>query len=312
MNEAALSHLVILLLAVLIDQVWRWPSASHPLNGFRLLAEAMARKVKPNESDSVKQHSISGALAALLLIVPWVALVSFFLLIAEYPQAFEAVLMILLIDFGHIRRRYVAFSSALGKGNKLLAKQLLQPMVARDTLPLSDIGLGKAAVESLLLRFHYQYCATLLWFVVAGPVAALTYRLLLTLSWQWHTKRKGFRYFVRPVRKLVQLLNTPTVIISATLLALCSHPKLAWQALQTCPVRDRTSLLLAVFAAPMRILLGGPARYKSRMYRYTRVGGERELSFSDMAIAMMLIQRASLLLCTLLLLLLLMLWRFGG
>lgn len=312
MNEGALTSLVILLLAVLVDQVWRWPSASHPLNGFRILAEAMARKVRPNEQDSIRQHSISGALAAALLILPWVLIVTFFIVIAEYPQGFEALILIMLVDFGHIRRRYMAFTSALGKGNKLLAKQLLQPMVARDTMPLSDIGLGKAAVESLLLRFHYQYCATLLWFVIAGPVVALTYRLVLTLSWQWHTKRKGFRFFVRPVRRLAQWMNSPTVVVSATVLALCSHPKIAWQALRTCPVRDRTSLLLAVFAAPMQILLGGPARYKGRVYRYTRVGGERELSYNDMQTAFMLIQRASVLLNTLLLLWLLILWRFSG
>ncbi|QJR80105.1 adenosylcobinamide-phosphate synthase [Alteromonas pelagimontana] len=308
LTHSSLQTLLILLAVTAVDGIWRWPLSSHPLTLLRHLAEGMATKVRPSSQDGRTQHRISGALGAGVLIVPFVVLIAMLVYMAEYPVFFEAIIIASIIDFGHIRWRYQRVVTALGQQKKLLARDMLSHIVARDCHALSEIGIAKAAIESLLLRFHYQYCGVIIWFILAGPVAALTYRMILLFAWQWHWRRPGFLYFVQPVRNLAKVAAFLPLCFSAFLLMLVTNPSTAWRAAKRSPAKDTTSVLLALFGGGMGIRLGGPVMYHGSKYRYPRVGGPRDVRYSDLTYCQRAITRATLLLIALASLLLLLVW----
>lgn len=310
-SKPVLQALALILIALACDAVWRWPRAYHPITLMRHLTEAMARRVRPRANEAAFQHRLSGTLGALVLLGPLVILVALLVNLAEYPVFFEALILLAILDFGHDRKAYKQVYAALRKEKKILARDRLQLLVARDTDRLSPVGIAKAAIEALLLRFYYIYCAVVFWFLLAGPIAALTYRLLLMISWQWHYRRAGFEHFVGPIQRLCQLLALLPAWLGALLLALVTHPVKAIRSARRSPSSDSTSLLLAMFGGALDFQLGGPAMYHQRKYRYPRVGGPREVRLGDVTRARHAIERASVLMAVLLLIAFILCWPRG-
>ena len=66
---------------------------------------------------------------------------------------------------------------------------------------------------------------------------------------------------------------------------LVSHPIKGISAIKRSPVKDKTSLLLALMGGVLNIKLGGPAIYANKKFRYTRVGGDCDVKYSNMIAA---------------------------
>lgn len=296
-NSTVLQLLAVLLTAIAIDSVWRWPEKYHPLTLFRLLADGMAKKVRPGASEPASQHKVSGALGAIVLIAPFTVLLAMLVYMAEYPIFFEAIILISALDFAGVRWRYNQVVSALANGKKVLAREAVSNMVARDCQRLSEVGIAKAAMESYLLRFYYQFCGVVMWFLIGGPVLALLFRLLLVFTWQWHWRRPGYYWFALPVRRMSRLMALLPAFVGACLFASVTHPVASFKAWKRCGQKDTTSWLLALSGGGLGIKLGGPAFYSDNLIRYSRVGGSREVRLSDLTYCRRAIVRATLLLC---------------
>ncbi|MBU2979495.1 cobalamin biosynthesis protein [Alteromonas sp. C1M14] len=297
LSSTHMQTLAIVILAIAINSVWRWPEKYHPLTLFRLLAKGMAQKVKPQATDPPRQHRISGSLGAIVLIAPFVVLVALLVYMAEYPLFFDAIILLCLLDFAQAKRQYRRIMAALAKDQKLLAREILGTIVARDCQRLSDLGIAKAAMESLLLRFYYQVCGVIFWFLIGGPAIALGYRLLLVFSWEWHWRLPGYYWFGLPVRRLARLLAIVPAFIGAFMLAIVTHPVRGFKAITQCKHSDPTSFLLALSGGGLGVKLGGPAIYGGNMVRYHRVGGPLNVKYSDMYRCIQAISHTSLLLC---------------
>ena len=216
--------LLVLWLAVAVDALWRWPQSTHPLTFMRYLIRQMGQKVLPSDNYAAGQHYISGALAAIVLLSPLVICLAVLVYMAEYPVFFEAVIMVSLLDFGYQRQQYKKVMACVGRNKKSLAREMVKTITARQCHALTDIGIAKAAIESLYLKFLYLYCGVIFYFVVFGPIAALVYRLLLLTSWQWHYREKGMHHFALPVRKLVSVLVLPPAIFGAFATLVVTNP----------------------------------------------------------------------------------------
>lgn len=297
LSSSPMQTLAIALLAIAINSVWRWPEKYHPLTLFRLLASGMAKKVKPSAKESPKQHRISGGLGAFVLIAPFTILIAMLVYMAEYPLFFDAIILLCLLDFAQAKQQYRRIMAALAQDKKLLAREILATIVARDCQKLSELGIAKAAMESLLLRYYYQICAVIFWFLLGGPAIALAYRLLLLFSWEWHWRMPGYHWFGLPVRRLSQLLAIVPAFIGALLFSMVTHPVRAFSALKHCQEKDPTSMLLALSGGGLDITLGGPAIYGGNMVRYARVGGSRKVKYSDMYHCLHGVSHALLLMC---------------
>ena len=274
--------LLILWLAIAVDASWRWPQRTHPLTLMRYLVTQMGRKVLPSSSFAPSQHYISGTLAAIVLLSPFVICLSILISMAEYPVFFDGVIMVVLLDYGYQRQQYKKVLASVGRNKKSLARELVSSITARQCDTLTDIGIAKAAIESLWLKFLYLFCGVIFYYVVFGPIGALVYRLLLLTSWQWHYRNPNMALFAKPMRKVVSLLVFPPALLGAFITLLISSPISGIKAIKRCPANDKTSLLLATLGGIHDIKLGGPAIYANRKIRYPRVGGEHDVKFSSM------------------------------
>ncbi len=277
--------LLVLWLAIAIDAIWRWPQRTHPLTFMRYLLRQMGRKVLPSADYGPTQHYISGALAATVLLSPLVICLALLVYMAEYPVFFEAFTLVVLLDFGYQRQQYNKVLKSIGRNKKSLSREMVSTMTARQCDTLTDVGIAKAAIEALWLKFLYLYCGVIFYFIIAGPIGALIYRLLLLTSWQWHYRAKGMSYFAMPVRRVVSFLVIPPAVIGGMLTLMVNHPFRAVKAMKHAPVKDKTSLLLALLGGMLNIKLGGPAIYDNKKYRYPRVGGSKEVKYSHMLLA---------------------------
>ncbi|MFZ8198586.1 cobalamin biosynthesis protein CobD/CbiB [Alteromonas portus] len=284
-SDGQYQSLFVLWLAIAVDSLWRWPQSTHPLTLMRYLVLQMGRKVMPSSNYGPSQHYISGTLAALVLLAPLIICLAILVYMAQYPVFFEAVILVALLDFGYQRQQYKKVLASVGRNKKSLAREMVQTITARQCNSLTDIGVAKAAIESLWLKFLYLYCGVIFYFVVAGPIGALIYRLLLLTSWQWHHRTPEMVLFAKPVRKLVYLLTLPPAAIGGLITLLISRPLKGVRAIKRSPLKDKTSLLLALLGGVLDVKLGGPAIYANKKIRYPRVGGGNEVKYSHMLLA---------------------------
>lgn len=273
----------IMLIVMLVERFLNWPDKYHPLSFFRLLARNIDKKVRPGSADSVTQQKISGSLAAIVLLVPFLLVLALLINIAEYPQFFNAILLLAALQFSPFLKRYKKIRLALASNKKALARSILAPMVLRETDKLSPMGIAKAASESLLLRFGYQYVSVLFWYLLLGGLGAFTYRLLYEFSQIWNTKLAKYRNFGRPARTIVNFLSWFPIRFFVLALALAENLTGARQAAKkVSSVKQSSIRVLASHGGAMGFQMSGPAYYTGQKIRKKKVGGQREIRFDDM------------------------------
>jgi adenosylcobinamide-phosphate synthase len=300
LTHPALQPVWVLLVVVIIDQLWAWPDKYHPLSFAKLLAIRMADKVHPNQHHqelphSVMQQKISGTLGFLMLLAPLMTILAIFISFAEFPLFFETVLLLMAIQFQVIIKQGRKISDALGKQKKALARHLVSDIVLRETDKLSPLGISKASIESLLLRFNQQFFCVIFWFFIFGGIGALTYRLLYEFSHCWNTKLQRFTYFGSPLAMLVAVMQWLPVRLAALALVLGQNVGAAIRAYKNFPGRKNTHMLLLIIqGGALGIELSGPNYYDNIKIRSAKCGGQRLVSHSDIKRTISAIQKAKL------------------
>lgn len=295
LTQPYLQPLWVLWVVLAFDFFWPLKPSVHPLTLMRLLATNMAKKVLPDSQSPPQQHVISGFLGFAILVVPLLVVIALTISLAHFQWFFDALLLYISLGFGTVVRQFKGVRQAISGSKKLLARERLAHLVARDTQTLSEIGIAKAAIEGLLLKFYLQFCGVIFWYCLVGGVGALGYRLVLEFSWVWHPKRPGFKDFSRPLQGLKKVLSAPAVLLGNLVMLPMLNVKTAWVGVKRCPPHDITYKILALFGGGLGIMLGGPALYFGQRVRYQRVGGDRQLRFSDMTYALRAIFRSGLL-----------------
>lgn len=274
----------VMILVMLIERLWFWPEAYHPLSFFRLLANSMARKVNKANDNSQVQQLISGSLAILVLLVPIILILLVLTNLAEFPIFFDGLLLLISLRFSPILAGNKKLAQALKEDKKALARNILNPFVLRETDKLSPLGIAKATIESTLLRFSYQYCGVLFWFLLLGGTGAFAYRLIFEFAQVWNTKLARFRYFGKPAARLLVLLSWLPVRVAALCMAVSENFSGTFKALrQSGRQHSQHAALLAMHGGALSIELGGPAYYDGQKIRLPKVGGQRAVRFDDLS-----------------------------
>jgi adenosylcobinamide-phosphate synthase len=214
-THPALEPWLILCAVVCFERIWPLPTRVDPMSFVRFLGERMASRVKPKTSAPNSQHAISGTLAAFMIIAPNLVILIIFREFVYYPALFDACILYICLQFSSHLQRSQQIRKAQILEKKSLSKSLLAPMVLRETDMLSEVGVTKATVEGLLLRFHYQSIVTWFWFILLGPFTALTYRVCYELHHSWNTKLPQYEYFGKAVATFVFILQWLPIRLSA-------------------------------------------------------------------------------------------------
>ncbi|WP_299080170.1 cobalamin biosynthesis protein [uncultured Paraglaciecola sp.] len=296
-NTLLSAHLLpfwVLLLVILTERYLLWPDKYHPISFIKLLAMGLQAKVLAPERHTARQQKISGALASLVLLLPVATILLVLKYLSEFPIFFEALMLLVALRFQDIPKQTRRVTAALAKQHKMLARQALSQIVLRETDKMSPMGMVKANIESQLLRYCYQYCSVVFWYILTGGVGALIYRLAYELCLCWNHKLNTFKYFGWPIRKVVNILQwLPSKLACLSVVLAVNLSQGAKALFSRISYQSTHVFVLNLCGASLGIELGGPAYYDQQKIRGIKCGGARQIKLADNARTMTAINHAT-------------------
>ncbi len=278
------------LVVLIVNNFVALPERFNPMAVVTLLAKRLDNKVRPTPTSSAQQHLISGTLSYIVIFVPVFVILYITLSFVEYGAFFECVILFFAASFQPQKSVFIKVRTALNNEKKLLARQWLSSIVKRDTHVLSTIGIGKAAIEAIILRYVYQLLTPILVYLVLDVVLALAYRIALECYWQWKQPKKPKDTFSKPMKLMCRFFQfIPTLIV----LLLCflfvvkrtgisresvatSKPKLT--------LKHLSPMLFHTVGKRLGFTLGGPLQYSGIRKKLPRYGCPAQVRMSDMLV----------------------------
>lgn len=249
----------------------------QPLAFFNFYCQRLADKVnKPN--NSARQQNISGLIAIIVTLAPLLTILWLFEAFIEVNWLWNALLLYLALGSFGLTKTSKAIARELVANNNYQAKQKISPFLLRSTEQLSPLGISKACIETQVLRSSQLLVCVGFYYLVFGPLAALTFRLLLEMHYAWNIKRKRFLYFGAAINHIVKLLQwLPSRIFSLMLLfgTVGQNTLLYWRLIRGKFFHTNNGILLHVLALGLAVKLSGVAMYDGDKVR--------KISFNDSA-----------------------------
>ncbi|WNJ94438.1 cobalamin biosynthesis family protein [Vibrio ruber] len=268
------SALLIMWGALLIHLVLPLPSVAHPALLWHKFAEILAEKV--NTQGSYAQRTLSGTLATFLMLIP-----ALMVLIALEPlvwqsELYHLLLLILALDWRGLTTLSKPLFHALAIQDKPQARQLLAERLNRQTDALSEVGLGKASAELLIVGQARQVITVLFWYGLLGGIGALMYRLIVELSRVWSPSVPSNYPFGLAASRLNAGCEWVPVRLFALFLMAGQNLSSIWAQTrrQSCSWPSRTiGWLLCSVGHKLNLSLGGPAIYAGKKNVRAKLGG---------------------------------------
>ncbi|GLX77974.1 cobalamin biosynthesis protein CbiB [Thalassotalea insulae] len=266
----ATAHNILLLLLVVVVkwlQAQFFPASS--VNFLQFYCQQLAAKVNKAQ-DSTTHQKIAGIIATLITFVPIVLILWIFADFVALPFIWDGLL--LYFAFGAFGLNAIAQQEAkyLSEQNKYQAKQTLAPHVLRDTEQMSPLGLTKASIEMLIIKKFQQQFTVGCYFLLLGPLAAFSYRMLLEMHYSWNIKQAKFRafgQFIHHLVALIQWLPGRLYLLGLILTSIGSATTLYWRLVRQHFFKLDNNIVIGYFAYLLSIQLGGVAMYSKEKLR---------------------------------------------
>lgn len=271
------SSAAMLLLVITIKAIIGAFITHQPLSFFNFYCQRLADKVN-KASNSARQQNISGLIAILVTLTPLVAILWLFETFIEVPWLWHGLLLYLALGNIGLGRINKTVARELVANNSYLAKQALSPLLLRQTEQLSTLGLSKACIEMQVLRSSQLLVCVGFYYLIFGPLAALSFRLLIEMHYVWNIKLGRYRHFGAAINHIVQLLQwLPSRLFAIILLlgTIGQNTLLNWRLTSGKFLTMGNGLLLHILALGLEVKLSGVA-----MYQGTKL---RKVSFNDHA-----------------------------
>ncbi len=204
--------------------------------------------------------------------------------------ALETVMCYQLLATKSLRDETMKVYTALRAGDVEGARRAVSMVVGRDTAVLDDIGITKAAVETVAENTSDGIIAPLLFMVIGGAPLGYFYKAVNTMDSMVGYKNERYLYFGRAAAKFDDVVNWFPARLSAVLMV-CAGGLLgmdagnAWRIY----VRDRynhsspnSAHTEAVTAGALHIQLAGNAYYFGKLYEKLTLGdADRPVEYED-------------------------------
>ncbi|OHU88497.1 cobalamin biosynthesis protein [Pseudoalteromonas amylolytica] len=264
----------------------------HPNTIFLLVFKGIAQRVYQRQA-STSYLAFSGTLAFVLPILTIVVLCLLLSQFAYYPNWLGGLVLYLCLDTS-ITIRAKRIATLLKQGQKSTARQLLQSVVARDVAKLSKVGIAKACIDSTSLRTVRHYYLIIIFYLLLGPIAALSYKLLLLCDHAWRDSIKPNSRFIAPLKQTIYVIEWLPLRTFITLMALSLNGKKVAHYIKHYAryfYQRNSGWILALFAANLRVQLGGPCFYLEQRFEKMRLGVERHPEPEDIDALLSLLKR---------------------
>lgn len=220
-------------------------------------------------------------------------------MVLSFPQWHDAVGLLTLyfcIAPNSLTSHAQAVDMALKDGDLLGARAEVAKIVSRQTENMTETDVRRATIESILENGADAIFAPLFWFVVAGPSAALLYRLSNTLDAMWGYKNQRFVHFGWAAARWDDLLNwMPARLTALGYILVGGNSRLAWQCWRQQArwlESPNAGPVMVTGAGALNLQLGGPAWYHGRLKDKIFFGGVNLPHAHDIARAIRLLQRS--------------------
>ena len=204
--------------------------------------------------------------------------------------ALETVMCYQLLATKSLRDETMKVYTALRAGDVEGARRAVSMVVGRDTAVLDDIGITKAAVETVAENTSDGIIAPLLFMVIGGAPLGYFYKAVNTMDSMVGYKNERYLYFGRTAAKFDDVVNWFPARLSAVLMV-CAGGLLgmdagnAWRIY----VRDRynhsspnSAHTEAVTAGALHIQLAGNAYYFGKLHEKPTLGdADRPVEYED-------------------------------
>ncbi len=277
---------LILPAALLLDRWLGEPARWHPLVGFGRWANWLEQRL-------YRPGIVAGGLATLAATAPFVALVVWL----DTPLLALPVLWFTL-GYQSLVEHGERVHEALESGDLALARQRVGMIVSRDTSGMSEQDISLATVESLLENGNDAIFGALFWFAWLGAPGALLYRLINTLDAMWGYRTPRYLAFGRVAARLDDLLNYLPARLTALSYAATGSTAMAlgsWKNYAPAWESPNAGPVMAAGAGALGLRLGGPALYHGEEKHRPPLGDGKAPQGDDIARAITLVKRSTLL-----------------
>ncbi|MBS6396134.1 MAG: cobalamin biosynthesis protein CobD [Clostridiales bacterium] len=218
--------------------------------------------------------------------------------------AMETVMCYQLLATRALKDETMKVYAALKEGDTEKARYAVSMVVGRDTAVLDEIGITKAAVETVAENTSDGIVAPLLFMVIGGAPLGFFYKAVNTMDSMVGYKNDKYLYFGRAAARFDDVLNYIPARLSALLMtaasALCGmDARHGWKIYR----RDRynhaspnSAHTEAVTAGALHIQLAGNAYYFGKLYEKPTLGdADRPVEYEDIPRANRLLYGTSIL-----------------
>lgn len=206
-------ELIALTLVLILEWIFPLSTKFTPAFMFNVLAKAISTKVA--QSGSPKQQILSG----------WLALGTYLFLIATIVGSLlfavtndiwtHAILLYFALGYQNVAKQASTVQACISQKQKSAAKSILAHITEFDVDRLSELGVNKLTLESLIKRFVSFWLMPIVLFILFDGFIALLYRALLEAYIVWQPKKVEHKHFGQAVfnaKNIIEFL--PTMLIA--------------------------------------------------------------------------------------------------
>ena len=202
----------------------------------------------------------------------------------------ESILTYYTLALKCLKQESMKVYHCLVKQNIEGARIAVSMIVGRDTSVLTDVGIAKAAIETVAENSSDGVIAPLLYLAIGGPVAGMVYKAINTMDSMIGYKNERYLHFGRVAARLDDAANYLPARISAWFMIAASY-FLGYNAKQAVQIyrRDRyqhaspnSAHTEAVCAGALGIQLAGDAVYFGKVVKKPFIGtATRAVAYQD-------------------------------
>lgn len=279
LSDIVQSHLnfIIFIVALIAERFFPLASWYHPSTVLTITFKAIGNKVYKSK-DPKNYQFLAAILASSLIISITLMILVLLLKFAFYPELLTGLILYLCLESKSIDRKALRIAKLVKQNQKSAARELLQPLVAREVTKLSTPGIIKALIETLILRTARYYFVVIFIFIVLGPIATLAYRLLTLIQQSWRSEAPPNSAFLKPLKATLFFIEFVPMRLLTFTVALSNASKQSLHYIKHYGryfYQTNTGWLLSAFSASLGVQLGGPAVYFGERFNKMRIGNER-------------------------------------
>lgn len=291
-----IAQTVALGLGFFLDLIFGDPDfALHPIRlmgGLISVLEKAIRRIFPKTKSG---EFIGGILMAVLVIVvsggvPLVILFFAYRFNVVLGVAIETVICYFMLAAKSLKKSSMKVYSSLIRGDIEGARKNVSMIVGRDTQSLDDVGITKAAVETVAENTSDGVIAPLIYMAVGGAVFGCIYKAINTMDSMVGYKNDKYINFGKAAAKLDDAVNYIPSRISAGLMIFASKI-LGLDSKNASYIHKRDARKHAspnsaqtesVMAGALRIQLAGDAYYFGKLYKKPFIGDSiKDVQYTD-------------------------------